>query len=334
MATVNNSYPSLRDYYAQLEGDGKITSTLIDLFIQSNTMLEDAVVLECNDGSKHRTTVRNGLPEPQFRKFYQGVPCSKGEYTTVEDTTAMLSDYSNVDKDLADLNGNTNQFRLNEAGAHIQGMNNTVQENLIYGNKGVNSSSFDGFATRYNTVSSTKDTIGYQVIDAGGTGSDNTSIYLIGWGDKAAHMIYPKGSKAGFEHKDLGEETVKDGNGNEYQAYRDYFAWKTGLSIRNYKTCGRIANIDVSDLGGANAADIITLMIKEYYRVKKHAKIAGAKLVWYVNETIETYLHLQALAKTNVRLTYETVEGEPVLKFLGIPVKCCDAILDTEARVV
>ena len=334
MATVGNSYPSLRDYYAQLEGDGKITSTLIDLFIQSNTMLEDAVVLECNDGSKHKTTVRNGLPEPQFRRFYQGVPCTKGEYTTVEDTTAMLSDYSNVDKDLADLNGNTNQFRLNEAGAHIQGMNNTVQENIIYGNKGVNSSAFDGFATRYNTISSTKDTIGYQVIDAGGTGSDNTSIYLIGWGERAAHMIYPKGSKAGLEHKDLGEETVKDGNGNEYQAYRDYFSWKTGLSIRNYKTCGRIANIDVSDLGGSSAADIISLMIKEYYRVKKHAKIAGAKLVWYVNETIETYLHLQALAKTNVRLTFENVEGEPVLKFMGIPIKCCDAILDTEARVV
>ena len=333
MATIGNTYPTLRDYYAQLDGDGKITSTLIDLFYQSNTMLEDAIVKECNDGTKHKTTVRNGLPEPQFRKFYQGVPCSKGEYTTVEDTTAMLSDYSLVDKDLAELNGNTNQFRLNEAGAHIQGMNNTVQENIIYGNKGVNSSAFDGFAIRYNKYSSVKGDLGYQVINAGGSGSTNTSIYLIGWGEKSVHLIYPKGTKAGLEHQDLGEVTAKDGAGNEYQAYRDYFSWKVGLSLRNYRTCGRIANIDVSTLGTANSPDIISLMIKEYYRVKQHAKIAGAKLVWYVNDTIETYLHLQALDKKNVQLTVDNVEGKPVLSFLGIPIKCCDAILNTEAAV-
>ena len=29
----------------------------------------------------------------------------------------------------------------------------------------------------------------------------------------------------------------------------------------------------------------------------------------------------------------EEAAGEPVLKFLGIPVKCCDAILDTEDKV-
>jgi len=296
-------------------------------------MLEDAIAVECNDGTNHKTTVRNGLPEPQFRKFYQGVKNSKGEYTQVTDTVGMLSDYSNVDKELADLNGNTNQFRLNEATAHIQGMNNVVQENIIYGNKGKNSASFDGFATRYNTISTTPGDLGYQVLSAGGQGSDNTSIYLIGWGDKSAHLIYPKGSQAGLEHKDLGEKTVQDGNGDDYQAYRDYFSWKVGLCLRNYRASGRIANIDVSDLSSANAADLIENMVKLYHRCKKHAKLSGAKLVWYVNETIETYLHLQAMNKSNVRLTIEEVAGEPVLKFLGIPVKCCDAILNTEAVV-
>lgn len=333
MATVGNTFLTLKDMYSQMEGDGKVTATIIDLFVQSNPMLEDAIAVECNDGTNHKTTVRNGLPEPQFRKFYQGVKNSKGEYTQVTDTVGMLSDYSNVDKELADLNGNTNQFRLNEATAHIQGMNNVVQENIIYGNKGKNSASFDGFATRYNTISTTPGDLGYQVLSAGGQGSDNTSIYLIGWGDKSAHLIYPKGSQAGLEHKDLGEKTVQDGNGDDYQAYRDYFSWKVGLCLRNYRASGRIANIDVSDLSSANAADLIENMVKLYHRCKKHAKLSGAKLVWYVNETIETYLHLQAMNKSNVRLTIEEVAGEPVLKFLGIPVKCCDAILNTEAVV-
>lgn len=333
MATVGKSYPSLKDYYSQLEGDGKVTSTIIDLFIQSNTMLEDAIAVECNNGTSHITTVRNGLPEPQFRKFYQGVAPSKGEYTQVTDATAMLEDYSYVDKKLADLNGNTNQFRLNEADAHIQGMNNTVQENIIYGNKGKNSSSFDGFATRYNKLSTTEGDIGYQVLSGGGSSTTNTSIYLIGWGDKSAHLLYPKGSKAGLEHKNLGEDRVTDANGKYYQAYIDHFSWDVGLSVRNYRASGRIANIDVTALGTVNGYDLIEGMIKLYHRCKKHANISKAKLVWYCNETIETYLHLQARKDNNVNLTVDTVEGKPVVKFLGIPVKCCDAILNTESVV-
>lgn len=334
MAIVGNTYPSLKDYYSQLEGNGEITSSVIDLFVQSNPMLEDAVTIECNDGTSHKTTVRNGLPEPQFRKFYQGVPCTKGDYTQVTDSTAMLSDYSYVDKDLADLNGNTNRFRLNEADAHIQGMNNTVQENIIYGNKGKNSSAFDGFATRYNSISSKEGDIGYQVVDGGGSGSTNTSIFLIGWGDKSAHLLYPKGSKGGLEHVNKGVDTVKDENGNSYEAYVDYFSWNVGLTLRNYRASGRIANIDVTTLGTAQAPDLISLMIQLYYRCKRHANATKAKLVWYVNETIETYLHLQARKDSNVNLTIENVEGKPVVMFLGIPVKCCNQIVDTEDAVL
>lgn len=333
MATVGNSYPNLKDFYSQMEG-GKITSTLIDLFMPSNVMLEDAIAVECNDGSSHVTTVRNGLPEPEFRKFYQGVSTSKGEYTQVKDTTAMLESYSQIDKKLADLNGNTKQFRLNEADSHINGMNNTVQRNVIYGNKGKNSSAFDGLATRYGSISKNPGSIGYQVIDGGGKGTDNTSIYLVAWGDKAVHFIYPKGSQAGLKHEDLGEDTVKDENGKSYQAYVDHFSWDIGLSIRNYRTSGRIANIDVTKLGQEDGIDLIEAMIKLYHRCKKHAKTSSAKLVWYVNETIETYLHLQARKDKNVNLTVETVEGQPVVKFLGIPAKCCDQILDTEDTVV
>lgn len=333
MATKGNTYPSLKDYYSQLEGDGKITSTLIDLFVKSNTMLEDAVTVECNDGTSHKTTVRNGLPEPEFRKFYQGVASTKGDYTPVTDTTAMLEDFSKVDKKLADLNGNTNQFRLNEADAHIQGMNNKVQENIIYGNKGKDAAAFDGLATRYNKISSVKDTVGYQVINGGGTGTSNTSIWFVGWGEKGVHLLYPKGSKAGLQHEDLGDEAAYDANNNEFRVYKDHFSWDIGMCVRNYKTCARVANIDTSKLDTDEAADIIKLMVIAYHRVKKHAKLSGAKLVIYVNETIETYLHLQAMEKKNVRLTLEEYAGEPVLKFLGIPVKCCDAILDTEEKV-
>ena len=68
----------------------------------------------------------------EFRKFYQGVNCSKGEYTQITDTTGMLEVYSQVDKSLADLEGDTQQFRMNEAQAFLESMNNTVQENILF----------------------------------------------------------------------------------------------------------------------------------------------------------------------------------------------------------
>ena len=108
MATVGNTYLTLKDKFAQ-KTDGKIANAIIDLLTQTNVVLEDAVVRECNEGSTHKTTVRNGLPEVEFRKFYQGVTASKGEYTQVTDTTGMLEVYSQVDKSLADLEGDTQQ---------------------------------------------------------------------------------------------------------------------------------------------------------------------------------------------------------------------------------
>lgn len=330
MATVGNTFLTLKDKYSQMEG-GKVTATIIDLFAQSNTLLEDAITLPCNDGSTHKTTVRNGLPELEFRKFYQGVKCSKGDYTQITDSTSMLDDYSLVDKKLADLNEDKNQFRLNEAEAHIQAMNNKVQTNVFYGNKGVDDAAFDGLSVRYNKISDKKGEVGYQVLSAGGSGDDNTSIWFITWGEKHTHLLYPKGSKAGLDHQDKGQVTAQDANGLDFEAYRDYFSWDIGMTVRNYRANGRIANIDVTALDGSSAADLIKLMIMMYHRIKKHAK--GGKTVIYVNETIETYLHLQAMNKANVNLTIDEFAGAPIVKFLGIPVKCCDQILDTEAKV-
>lgn len=330
MATIGNTYLTLKDKYAQTE-DGKVTSTIIDLLATTNELLEDAVTVECNEGSHHKTTVRNGLPEVEFRKFYEGVKCSKGEYTQVTDTTGMLEAYSEVDKKLADLNGDVNQFRLNESQGFVEAMNQTAKTNFFYGNKDTNPAGFDGLANRYAKISTDGKSIGNWVLSAGGSGSDNTSIWFVTWGNLHTHMLYPKGSKAGLQHDDKGNVTKQNADGSMYEVYRDHFSWDLGLSVRDYRSTCRIANIDVSDLDGANAADIIKLMVKAYHKIARYAKTG--KTVIYVNETIQTFLHLQAMAKTNVQLTIDEFAGKPIVKFLGIPVKCCDEILNTEATV-
>ncbi len=331
MSLVGNTYLTLKDHFAQKE-NGRITNTIVDLLAQSNVLIEDAVVRECNEGSTHKTTVRNGLPDVEFRKFYQGVSASKGEYTQITDTTGMLEVYSQVDKSLADLEGDTKQFRLNEATAFIEAMNNTVQENIFYGSKATNPAGFDGLAVRYNTISDSKNSIGYRVIDAGGTGSDNTSIWFVTWGDLHTHLLYPKGSQMGLVHEDKGAQTATDTNGNMYEVYRDHFKWDIGMSVRDFRSTARIANIDVKDLDTEDAADLISLMISAYHRIKRFAKTGNT--VIYCNETIETYLHFQAINKSNVNLTMENYAGKPIVSFMGIPVKCADQIKNNEKRVV
>jgi hypothetical protein len=206
-----------------------------------------------------------------------------------------------------------------------------VQERLIYGNKAKNPKEFDGFATRYNKVSTDKTSIGGYVLDGGGTGNTNTSIWFITWGDSCSHAVYPKGSKAGISHQNLGEVTV-DGEDGKYQAYRDHFKWDIGLSVRDFRANCRIANIDTEELDGTNAADLIKLMVKGWHKIKRHVK--KGRTVIYVNETIETALHIQAMEKKNVNLTIQEFAGKPVVMFLGIPIRCVEAILDTEEKVV
>ncbi len=330
MATVGNTYLTLKDKFAQ-KVNGQIANTIIDLLTQTNVVLEDAVVRECNEGSTHKTTVRNGLPEVEFRKFYQGVSSSKGEYTQITDTTGMLEVYSQVDKSLADLENDTQQFRINEAQAFLESMNNTVQQNIFYGSKATNPAGFDGLSVRYNKISTDPTSIGYRVVDGGGTGKNNTSIWFVTWGDLHTHLLYPKGSQMGFVHTDKGAQTATDTNGNMYEVYRDHFKWDVGMTVRDFRSTCRIANIDVTKLDTEDAADLIKLMISAYHRIKRFTKTGNT--VIYCNETIETYLHLQALNKSNVQLSIEDFGGKPLVSFLGVPIKCVDQLKNDETKV-
>ncbi len=331
MATVGTTYLTLKDKLAQTT-EGQVTSTIIDLLSQSNVLLEDAVVRECNEGSTHKTTVRNGLPDVEFRKFYQGVNASKGEYTQITDTTGMLEVYSQVDKALADLESSPDQFRINEAQAFLESMNNTVQQNIFYGSKKTNPAGFDGLSVRYNKISQDPASLGYRVIDAGGKGKTNTSVWFITWGDLHTHLLYPKGSNAGLLHENKGAQTAFDADGKMYEVYRDHYKWDIGLTVRDFRSTARIANIDVTKLDGSDCADLIKLMICAYHRIKRFAKTGNT--VIYCNETIQAHLHLQAVNKSNVNLTMDNVAGKPVVTFLGIPVKCADQIVNTENAVI
>lgn len=331
MGILTSTMPTLLDKFSREDSQKKIMK-IVELMAKQNDILNDAEYQECNDGSKHKTTMRSGIPEPAWRQFNAGVQPSKSTTVPVIDTTGMMEDYGKVDKALADLSGNADAFRVSENMAKLQGFNNKAARYMFYGNTESEPESFLGLAPRYNDLSAES---GANIVDAGGTGSTNASIWFVTWGEMTTHLLYPKGSVAGFKHQNLGEDTVSDGNGGEFQAYRDHFKWDIGLSVRDWRANARIANIDVTALtkDGATGADLIELMVDAYYLIDNSMQADGRTVI-YCNRTIQTFLHKQAMNAKNVNLTIGEYGGKKIPEFLGMPIKRCDALLNTEARVV
>lgn len=331
MAILTSTMPTLIDKFSRQDSTQKIMK-IVELMAKQNDILMDAEYMECNDGSKHKTTMRSGIPEPTWRMFNQGIQPSKSTTVPVLDTTGMMEDYGLVDKALADLSGNADAFRASENLGKLQGFNNKAARYMFYGNTQSEPQSFLGLAPRYNSLAAES---GRNIVDAGGTGSTNTSIWFVTWGELTTHLLYPKGSVAGFQHRNLGEDTVKDDVGGEFQAYRDHFKWDIGMSVRDWRANVRVANIDVTQLtsDAASCAKLIENMIKAYYLIDNPMQGEG-KTIIYANRTIQTFLHLQAMNSKNVNLTLGEYAGRKIPELLGIPIKRCDELINTEARVV
>ena len=346
MATLGNQALTYADWAKRLD-DGYKVARIIELLSQTNEILEDMMVVEGNLPTGHKTTVRTGLPQATWRLLNQGVPNAKSTTAQIVDTCGNLETYSVIDKDIADLNGNTQEFRLSEVKAFLEGMSQQVAATIIYGNQFVNPERFTGLAPRYSSSNTANSQTANNVLSGGGSTSTCTSIWVKVWGDDTAFATFPKGKITGLQHRDMGEWPVTDANGNTYQAYRDHFKWEIGYVLRDWRYIVRIANIDITQLTGVSAANLINLLVRGIYRMPTQPVSAGTvqtsdtpevrasmgRTIIYCNRVVRTYLDLQAMNKTNVLLRIEEFDGKPITTFRGIPVRTCDAILNNETAI-
>ena len=331
MTTLAANNPTLLDVAKRTDPDGSI-STIVELLNQTNDVLTDMSFVEGNLPTGNKTTVRTGLPTPTWRKLYGGVQPTKSTTAQVTDSCGMLEAYAEIDKALADLNGNTAAFRLSEDAAHIESMSQEMASTLFYGNEGTEPEAFTGLAPRFNSKSAEN---ADNIVDGGSASgqTDNTSIWLCVWGPQTGFGIYPKGSKAGLSMTDKGQVTVEnvDGAGGRMEGYRTHYRWDAGLTIRDWRYFVRIANIDISELGTlANTKNLINFMVQASERIPSFGK---GRACWYVNRTIREKLRLGILEKIASNLSWETVSGKRVMTFDDIPVRRTDALVNTEARV-
>jgi len=332
MGTLAATHPTLLDVTKRMDPDGKI-DTIAEILNQTNEILDDMVWIEGNLPTGHRTTIRTGLPTPTWRKLYGGVQPTKSTTVQVTDSVGMLEAYAEVDKALADLNGNTAAFRLSEDRAHIEGMNQEFSSTLFYGNETTEPEAFTGFGARFNDQSAAN---GENILTSAATpdSTDNTSIWLVVWGPNTVHGIYPKGSKAGLNMEDKGQVTIEnvDNAGGRMEAYRTHYRWDCGLSVRDWRYIVRI-NIDQEDLvkNAGSGPDLVDLMTQA---VELVPSLSMGRPAFYVNRTVRSFLRRQIANKVAAStLTMEQVAGKHVTMFDGIPVRRCDAITNTESGI-
>lgn len=332
MSVLSAIHPTLLDVARRLDPNGKIAE-IAELLGQTNEILTDMVWVEGNLPTGHRTTIRTGLPTPTWRKLYGGVQPTKSTTVQITDSCGMLEAYAEVDKALADLNGNTADFRLSEDRAHIEGMNQEMAQTLIYGNAGTEPEAFMGFGPRFNDQSAEN---GGNILTSAATpdSTDNSSAWLVVWGANTVHGIYPKGSKAGLSMEDKGQVTAEniDGSNGRAEIYRTHYRWDCGLSVRDWRYVVRI-NIDQENLlsSPTSGPDLIDLMAQA---LELPPSLTIGKPVFYMNRTLKSFLRRQIANKVaSSTLTMDQVAGKHVLSFDGVPVRRCDAITNTESGI-
>lgn len=309
---------------------GQAAGDVIELMNQSNDCLNDIPWMEANQTDGHLTRIRTGLPDVYWRRLYQGTPPSKSAWSQVKEGCGLLEAIMELDLEETRLYGDkARTFRLSEGQAFTESMRQKVAHTLFYGDNSASPDEFNGLAKRYPAKDSPN------VLDAGGTSGNMTSLYLISWGANAVHGIYPKGSQGGLEHKDLGEYMAVDEDGRKFEVAGDKYNWRCGLAVRDWRAVVRLANVPVANLGKRKGEsgfiDLQALTVQAKNRMPQYLR---DKAVWYCNQDVLTALELQSTDAGNVHLVYGDMFNSRAIPSLhGRPVRQCDALSSSESAI-
>ena len=347
MSTLSPGLFTYAEWAIRMDPDGK-TSELVNLQSQHNGILEDCLAQPANHGNAHEFTQVVKLPTPSRRSYNQGIVATMAAVQKQIQTAIEYDDLVKFDKSLAELGGNLSDLRYQEDAMHLEAMGQLVASDLFYANRSTDITQFTGLANVYFTVNSTTSNIAKNVLDCGGTGSNNASIWLITWGAKQFHTIFPKGFPAGMQHIDRGLELAYDTNTpiGTFLAYLTWIQWNIGICVEDWRYCSRAANIDVTTFGGGSAPPLINILVTMCQMLPTQPagvgpvqtsdapdKVTVGRSALYMNRTVALALDLQAMNKTNVLLKMEEWMGETVTTFRGIPIRIVDALTITETRV-
>lgn len=322
MAIGGTAY-TLANLANELGPDGK-HGKVLQVMSEKNEIVQDGLFLEANDTTSHLSILQASLPTVAWRLLNYGIAKSKAVGKPVRDTMGSLEGYSEIDKDIADMNGEARLVRGNQARNFLESMTQELARCTFYGNESTDPKEFTGLAARFSALAD-------NVISGGGASNDNTSMWFINWGADRVHYIYPRGSKAGLSTEDKGQVTLHDASNNPYEGYRTHFQWKVGIAVPDSRHVVRVCNIDVTKLlkdASSDSADLVDL-----WQQALNAIEGLDNVVAYMRRKTMGFLQRQLHNHANMTLTWETIGHRRLPNLNGIPIRRVDQITEAEATI-
>lgn len=335
---------SRSELVSRLDPSGHIAD-IAEALEETNEILLDMTFKESNIIDGYITPIRTGLPKAYWRQINKGVPPSKSTTAQIKESSGMMEAQSRVDPMLIELNGNTRAFRASEDRPFLEALNQTMANQLFYGDATKAKEGFNGLECRYNTIDVKKALSAKNVINAGGTGDKLSSVYVVAWGDNV-FGFYPKGTTVGLQTRDKGLIMVPDEEGNLMENYVMIYDWSMGLCVRDWRYCARICNINVDDLKNgvgvgepdvrkANTTNLVLLLQQALDLIPRQG---NNRIAIYMNgDVFSAFNTLVARSATNI------VELERALNrhgeqyhwrtFMGYPLRQVDQLKVGEKQV-
>lgn len=290
-------------------------------------------------------TRTDSLPVASTRRFNEGIKSTASKNAPVNDPIALFEDYSEVDKDLWEIQNDPNVWRADQDMNHIEGLFQLLESMCFYGSLSTNAGAFNGLATRFNNLTSLPNGDAQwkpNVWDGGSTAAGAvTSAWILEFGEDSIYGIYPPNTPAGLSIRDLGEATKETPDGTtatsntyKYQVLRTLLKWWVGIQISDERAVQRVANINPVALSNNNFDENIFIQAINY--LPRMGDAPGTVIL--VNRALKTQMDIRAVSqKTNSYFTQDEgtgdIWGRRVTRFQGIPIFVAEKILSTETVV-
>jgi len=321
------NYASIMTNYHK---DGETLLRQINSLTEVNDMLADAPVREANSIDSDQVSRVTVLPQPYWHKLGEGLTATVGHIQQGTEAIGMLRNQYRGNVEIVDKQANPSAYMERQETTYLEGMNQEIQNTMVYGDSGTAPEEFNGLDVRYGSIAAGS------VFNNGGSDSGNmTSVWLIQWDEYDCCTIFPKGSQGGLRRVPKGIhmfDTVDDAQGTvgstkaKAEFYVTNFEWDTGMCIQDTRRVKRVANVHKTR-GNANQIDIDVLI-----EARNNFKTSGTVYL-YAPLEVKTQIQILAKDKGNVHYPPDMPFGKPVPYLLDMPIRQVDAIVTTETTV-
>ena len=311
-------------------GDASIAS-VAEVLVQENELLNDIPWSAGNLVTGDVHFKRTAMPRAFVRKINEGIEATASKTEAVTETCVMLGSRGIVDMAELDIAPDKAAYLLSENKPHIAVLGEDACTSVFYG---AEAGGIRGFASRLGRVNNP------QVVDAGGTGTNLGSAYIVKWDPNEVTGIYPKNSSAGLKVLPQSNVYVDDKDGKKFLAHVTEYTWFVGLKVRDERYTARLCNIDRDALlGRTGDADTARAARQQLFNKLIETKnkirhVENGRVVLYADPDIFTILEIAAFEKANMALGYVDIGSDRrILQFGGIPIKRNDCQSAPEKKV-